>query len=155
MFAAAAAMAIANSPWGDAYAEALHASVGPLSLLHWINDGLMALFFLLVGLEIKRELVDGHLSNWSDRALPSIAAFGGMAVPALVYLAVAGRTPGLANGWAIPSATDIAFAIGVMALLGSRAPTSLKLFLTTVAIVDDMGAVVIIAVLLQGPGRRQ
>ena len=145
MFAAAAAMAIANSPWGDAYAEALHASVGPLSLLHWINDGLMALFFLLVGLEIKRELVDGHLSNWSDRALPSIAAFGGMAVPALVYLAVAGRTPGLANGWAIPSATDIAFAIGVMALLGSRAPTSLKLFLTTVAIVDDMGAVVIIA----------
>jgi len=145
MFAAAAAMVIANSSWGEPYAAALHAMVGPLSLIHWINDGLMAMFFLLVGLEIKRELVDGHLATWPDRALPSIAAFGGMAVPALIYLAVAGGTPGLANGWAIPSATDIAFAIGVMALLGSRAPTSLKLFLTTVAIVDDMGAVVIIA----------
>lgn len=143
--AAALAMAIANSRFGEGYAELLHASVGPMSLLHWINDGLMALFFLLVGLEIKRELVDGHLASWPDRVLPSVAALGGMAVPALVYLAIAGRVPGLANGWAIPSATDIAFAIGVMAMLGRRAPASLKLFLTTVAIVDDMGAVVIIA----------
>jgi NhaA family Na+:H+ antiporter len=145
MAAAALAMLVANSPLAKSYFHALHVSVGPLSLLHWINDGLMALFFLLVGLEIKREFVDGHLSSWADRALPMIAAAGGMAVPALVYLTVTGPTPGLVRGWAIPAATDIAFAIGVMALLGKRVPTSLKLFLTTVAIVDDMGAVAIIA----------
>ena len=145
MLAAALAMVVANSPFAERYFQGLHVHIGPLSLLHWINDGLMALFFLLVGLEIKREFVDGHLSSWADRALPTIAAAGGMAVPALVYLAVAGSTPGLARGWAIPAATDIAFAIGVMALLGRRVPTSLKLLLTTVAIVDDMGAVAIIA----------
>lgn len=145
MVAAALALLVANSQFGNLYAELLQEKLGPMSLLHWINDGLMALFFLLVGLEIKRELVDGHLSSWSDRALPSIAAVGGMAVPAMIFLAIAGRTPGLANGWAIPSATDIAFAIGVMALLGPRVPASLKMFLTTVAIVDDMGAVIIIA----------
>jgi NhaA family Na+:H+ antiporter len=144
--AALAAMAIANSPLAPAYFAALAQHVGPLSILHWINDGLMTLFFLLVGLEIKRELVDGHLASWSDRALPAVAALSGMIVPALVYLAVAASTPGLARGWAIPSATDIAFALGVMALLGNRAPPSLKLFLTTVAIVDDMGAVAVIAV---------
>jgi NhaA family Na+:H+ antiporter len=143
--AAVAALAIANSGLAETYGDMLHAELGPMSALHWINDGLMALFFLLVGLEIKRELVDGHLANWGDRALPSIAALAGMAVPALIYLAIAGSEPALVNGWAIPSATDIAFAIGVMALLGSRAPASLKLFLTTVAIVDDMGAVIIIA----------
>lgn len=145
MGAAALAMIVANSPLSTAYFHVLHVQVGPMSLLHWINDGLMALFFLLVGLEIKREFVDGHLSTWTDRALPAIAAAGGMAVPALVYLAFAGSTPGLARGWAIPAATDIAFAIGVMALLGNRVPASLKLFLATVAIVDDMGAVAIIA----------
>ena len=145
MLAAALAMLVANSPLADSYFHSLHVYMGPLSLLHWINDGLMALFFLLVGLEIKREFVGGQLSSWSDRALPMIAAAGGMAVPALVYLAIAGSTPGLARGWAIPAATDIAFAIGVMALLGKRVPTSLKLFLVTVAIVDDMGAVAIIA----------
>jgi NhaA family Na+:H+ antiporter len=143
--AAVAALAIANSGLAETYSDMLHAELGPMSVLHWINDGLMALFFLLVGLEIKRELVDGHLANWGDRALPSIAALAGMAVPALIYLAIAGSEPALVNGWAIPSATDIAFAIGVMALLGSRAPASRKLFLTTVAIVDDMGAVIIIA----------
>ena len=142
---AALAMIVANSVLAPAYFEMLAAKVGPLSIHHWINDGLMALFFLLVGLEIKREFVDGHLASWYDRALPMIAAAGGMAVPALVFVAIAGSTPGLARGWAIPSATDIAFAIGVIALLGRRAPTSLKLFLTTVAIVDDMGAVLIIA----------
>ncbi|MBX3564335.1 MAG: Na+/H+ antiporter NhaA [Sphingomonas sp.] len=145
MGAAALAMIVANSPLSESYFHTLHAKVGPLSLAHWINDGLMALFFLLVGLEIKREFVDGHLATWSDRLLPSIAAIGGMALPAIVYLGIAGSTPGLARGWAIPAATDIAFAIGVMALLGKRVPTSLKLFLTTVAIVDDMGAVAIIA----------
>lgn len=145
MLAAAAAMIVANGPLADGYFALLHRPVGALSVLHWIDDALMALFFLLVGLEIKRELVDGHLARWSDRALPTIAAASGMAVPAAIYLLVVAGTPGLARGWAIPSATDIAFAIGVMALLGRRVPASLKLFLTTVAIVDDMGAVVVIA----------
>jgi NhaA family Na+:H+ antiporter len=143
--AAALAMAVANSPATETYDRVLHAYVGPLSVLHWINDGLMAVFFLLVGLEIKRELVDGRLATWADRRLPFIAALAGMVVPALTYLAVAGGDPALVRGWAIPAATDIAFAIGVLALLGRRAPASLKLFLTTVAIVDDMGAVAIIA----------
>ena len=151
--AAASAMLVANSGLGNHYAAILHRPLGAMSVLHWINDGLMALFFLLVGLEIKRELVDGHLASWPSRTLPAIAALGGMAVPALTYLAIAGSAAGsiagsiggLARGWAIPSATDIAFAIGVMALLGDRVPTSLKLFLTTVAIVDDMGAVIVIA----------
>jgi len=146
MGAAALAMLIANSPFSPDYFDMLNAKLGPLSSLHWINDGLMALFFLLVGLEIKREFVDGHLSTWADRRLPMIAAAAGMAVPALVYLAITSDNLVLARGWAIPAATDIAFAIGVLALLGSRAPASLKLFLTTVAIVDDMGAVAIIAI---------
>ncbi len=146
MVAAVLAMVVANSPLAEGYFYALHVYLGPLSLLHWINDGLMAVFFLLVGLEIKREFVGGQLARWSDRALPMIAAASGMALPALVYLAIAGSTPGLARGWAIPAATDIAFAVGVMALLGKRVPTSLKLFLVTVAIVDDMGAVAIIAI---------
>lgn len=145
MAAAIAAMIVANSSLSGIYFDMLSAHIGPLSVLHWIDDALMSLFFLLVGLEIKRELVDGHLASWSDRVLPTIAAVSGMAVPAAVYLIIAGSTPGLARGWAIPSATDIAFAIGVMALLGKRVPASLKLFLTTVAIVDDMGAVAVIA----------
>ncbi|MFA7604122.1 MAG: Na+/H+ antiporter NhaA [Novosphingobium sp.] len=145
MLAAALAMLIANGPLADIYFGGLQFRLGPLSLLHWINDGLMAAFFLLVGLEIRREFAGGRLSRWSDRALPMIAAASGMAVPALVYLAVAGATPRLARGWAIPAATDIAFAVGVMALLGKRVPASLKLFLVTVAVVDDMGAVAIIA----------
>jgi NhaA family Na+:H+ antiporter len=145
MIAGAAAMVIANSPLSETYFHALHTPIGPLSLHMWINDALMALFFLLVGLEIKREFSEGELASWSDRTLPFIAAAAGMIVPALFYLGITHGTPGLTRGWAIPSATDIAFAIGVLALLGPRVPTSLKLFLTTVAIVDDMGAVAIIA----------
>ena len=145
MGAAALALVVANGPLADGYFSTLHVMIGPMSLAHWINDGLMSLFFLLVGLEIKREFLDGHLSTWSDRALPALAAAAGMICPAVIYLAIAGSTPGLARGWAIPAATDIAFAIGVMALLGKRVPASLKLFLTTVAIVDDMGAVAVIA----------
>lgn len=154
MAAAAAAMLVANSAWGLDYFHFLHAVIGPeltpklgpMTVHLWINDGLMAIFFLLVGLEIKREFVDGHLSTWADRRLPVIAAAAGMIVPAAIYLMVAGRDAALVRGWAIPAATDIAFAIGVLAILGSRAPASLKLFLTTVAIVDDMGAVAIIAI---------
>lgn len=153
MGAAALALIIANSPLQHFYHDLLHAEygpvltpkLGPMTPHLWINDGLMAIFFLLVGLEIKREFVDGRLSTWKQRRLPFIAAAAGMAVPAAFYLVIIGGDAALVDGWAIPAATDIAFAIGVLALLGSRAPTSLKLFLTTVAIVDDMGAVAIIA----------
>lgn len=153
IFAAILAMIVANSSLGTAYHDAIHAvtgpvltdKLGPMTVHLWINDGLMAVFFLLVGLEIKREFVDGRLASWDRRRLPFIAAAAGMAVPAALYLVFAGSTPGLAQGWAIPAATDIAFAMGVLALLGKRAPISLKLFLVTVAIVDDMGAVAIIA----------
>jgi Na+:H+ antiporter, NhaA family len=144
--AALIALLIANSPFAPYYARLLDWHIGPLSIAHWVNDGLMAFFFLLVGLEIKREFVDGHLATWSSRRLPVIAAAAGMAVPALIYLSVVGADASLAKGWAVPAATDIAFAIAVLAILGRRAPTSLKLFLTTVAIVDDMGAVAIIAI---------
>lgn len=152
--AALLALACANSPLAADYAALLHLVIGPvlssavgaMTVELSVNDGLMALFFLLVGLEIKRELIDGELARPSDRTLPVIAAAAGMIAPALVYLTVARAHPELLRGWAIPAATDIAFAVGVMALLGKRVPPALKLFLTTVAIVDDMGAVAIIAV---------
>jgi NhaA family Na+:H+ antiporter len=150
MAAAALALAVANSPLAPAYFGALHAHLGPLSVSHWINDGLMAVFFLLVGLEIKRELLDGQLSTWPRRALPGIAAAGGMAVPALIYAAFNWNDPETLRGWAIPSATDIAFALGVLSLLGPRVPSSLKVFLAALAILDDLGAVAIIAVFYAG-----
>ena len=145
MASAALALAVANSPLKDAYFAALKAYLGPLSVLHWINDALMAVFFLLVGLEIKREVLDGRLRTWPDRVLPGLAAIGGMAAPAIVYTAVNWNSPETLRGWAIPAATDIAFALGVLALLGSRVPVSLKIFLTALAIIDDLGAVLIIA----------
>jgi Na+:H+ antiporter, NhaA family len=154
MLASALALVLANSPLAGPYdlLLALRGSVriGDFSiekpLLLWINDGLMAIFFLLVGLEIKRELMAGQLSAPSRAVLPAMAAIGGMVVPALIYLGITWGVPGAASGWAIPSATDIAFSLGVMALLGSRVPSSLKLFLTALAIIDDLGAIVIIAI---------
>src|SRR3954447_17407768 len=124
LMAAAAALAMANSPFAPAYFGVLNTKAGGLSLLHWINDALMALFFLLVGLEIKREWLEGQLSTWPRRVLPGLAAAGGMAAPALLYVALNASTPATLRGWAIPTATDIAFALGVLALLGSRVAAS-------------------------------
>jgi NhaA family Na+:H+ antiporter len=139
------ALVIANSPLADAYFGLLKTYVLGLSVLHWINDALMAVFFLLVGLEIKREMLDGQLSTWPRRILPGIAALGGMVVPALVYLTITWNEPRLHHGWAIPAATDIAFALGVLAILGPKVPKSLTIFLTALAILDDLGAIIIIA----------
>jgi NhaA family Na+:H+ antiporter len=152
MAASALALIAANVPGlAQAYFAALHFKTGPaighgpMTVHLWINDALMAVFFLLVGLEIRSEFAGGRLATWQQRRLPVIAAAAGMAVPALIYLAVTRAAPGLANGWAIPAATDIAFAMGVLAILGRHAPAELKLLLTTIAVVDDLGAVAIIA----------
>lgn len=142
----------ANSPWSDSYHELWNSRIAltvaghslDLDLRHWVNDGLMAIFFLVVGLEIKRELTDGHLSTRRAASLPAVAALGGMVAPALVYLVIAGGTA--PRGWAIPMATDIALAVGVLAVAGRRVPASLRAFLLGLAIVDDIGAIVIIAV---------
>ncbi|MGH9180828.1 MAG: Na+/H+ antiporter NhaA, partial [Acidimicrobiales bacterium] len=151
--AAAVALVWANSPWQQGYRDLwdveLSFGVGTFlvvdDLRHWVNEGLMAIFFFVVGLEIKRELVTGELRRWRTAALPAVAALGGMVVPALLYLAVNAGGTG-SRGWGIPMATDIAFALGVVALLGRRVPGPLKLFLLTLAIVDDIGAIVVIAV---------
>jgi len=152
VFATALAMVWANSPYADSYARLreVHISIGAghaelsLSLLHWINDGLMAVFFFVVGLEIKREILAGELSTARKALLPIVAAVGGMVVPALVYLGFAWGD-GTERGWGIPMATDIAFTLGVLSLLGRRIPPSLKVFLTALAIADDIGAVLVIA----------
>ena len=150
--AAALALIAANSSLATNYQDLLYWKVGPvlpragqLDLHHWIADGLMAIFFLLVGLEVKREWYDGSLATPSQRRLPIVAAIAGMALPAIIYIAVIGSERTLLSGWAIPAATDIAFAIGVLAILGSRVPASIKLLLVTIAIVDDIGAVLVIA----------
>lgn len=141
---AVAALVWANSPFAASYHTLWQVSVAGLSLHHWMNDGLMAIFFLVVGLEIKREITQGELSSIQKASLPIAAALGGMVVPALIYAFFNQGTAGAA-GWGIPMATDIAFALGVLNLLGKRVPASLKLFLTAFAIVDDMGAVLVIA----------
>lgn len=145
MGAALAAIIVANSPLAPSYFAALHSVWGGLSIELWINDGLMAIFFLMVGLEIKREVLAGGLATWGQRALPGFAAAGGMLVPALIYIGVNMGNAETMSGWAIPAATDIAFALGVLSLLGKRVPTSLKVFLAALAILDDLGAVTIIA----------
>ncbi|MFW2350861.1 Na+/H+ antiporter NhaA [Qipengyuania sp.] len=148
---AAAAMIAANSPFAGEYEALFYGELPwtPIAKLHdlhlWINDALMAVFFFVVGLEVKREWIEGQLSSAQARRLPILAAGAGMVLPALVYISVAGGNSEVLRGWAIPAATDIAFAMGVLGLLGNRVPASLRLFLLTVAIVDDIGAVVVIA----------
>ncbi len=154
ILAATLALILANSPFQEYYTLLLDTPValqiGALEiakpLLLWINDGLMAVFFFLVGLELKRELIDGELSDFRNIVLPGVGAIGGMLVPALIYVYFNFDDPAAISGWAIPAATDIAFALGILTLLGSRVPTSLKIFLTSLAIFDDIGAIIIIAV---------
>ena len=154
VFMTVIALIVSNSTLSETYFSILktYIPVGigdfklKLSVFHWINDALMAIFFLVVGLEIKREFVEGELSRPKQAALPILGAVGGMLIPALIYVVLNFSTPETLRGWAIPSATDIAFSIGILSLLGSRVPLSLKVFLVALAIIDDMGAVIIIAI---------
>ncbi|KPL95379.1 MULTISPECIES: Na+/H+ antiporter NhaA [Vibrio] len=150
VIAAAIAMFVANSPLNEMYQGVLHSYVLGMSVSHWINDGLMAVFFLLIGLEVKRELLEGALKSKETAIFPAIAAVGGMLAPALIYVLFNSSNPEALQGWAIPAATDIAFALGIMALLGNRVPVSLKVFLLALAIIDDLGVVVIIALFYSG-----
>jgi len=158
LISAIIALIVSNSDYSSLYFEILESyfflgvnNFGiKMSILHWINDALMAAFFFFVTLEIKREFLQGELSNRKQALLPIIAAIGGMLVPALIYIYVNFQNPETLNGWAIPTATDIAFSLGVLSLLGSRVPLSLKVFLTALAIIDDLGAIIIIAFFYTG-----
>ncbi|EDL50481.1 Na+/H+ antiporter NhaA [Erythrobacter sp. SD-21] len=158
IFAAMLALAVANSPLLAGYQDLLDTGVvvgiGSFvidkPLLLWINDGLMAVFFFLVGLEVKREVLEGQLSSWDKASLPLIAAIGGMAIPALIFLTLNAGSPDTINGWAIPAATDIAFALGILSLLGPRVPVALKALLLAIAVIDDIGAIAIIALFYSG-----
>jgi NhaA family Na+:H+ antiporter len=144
IFCTAISLALANSPYGPAYLNVWQQNVGGLSIEHWINDALMAIFFLLIGLELERELYVGELSNFKNALLPIVAAIGGMVAPALFHFSLNAGTP-TQTGIGIPMATDIAFALGVLAMLGNRVPASLKVFVVAFAVIDDLGAIVIIA----------
>ncbi|MEL6738472.1 MAG: Na+/H+ antiporter NhaA, partial [Pseudomonadota bacterium] len=152
------ALIIANSPLAPAYfgtlESKLNLSYGAFEinkpLLLWINDGLMAVFFFLIGLEVKREMLSGQLSSWDKASLPLMAAIGGMAVPALVFVAFNLGEPDNINGWAIPAATDIAFALGILSLLGPRVPVAMKALLLAIAVIDDIGAITVIALFYSG-----
>ncbi|MBX7496297.1 Na+/H+ antiporter NhaA [Qipengyuania sp. 6B39] len=158
IFAALLALAVANSPLVGAYQDLLDTGVvvgiGSFvidkPLLLWINDGLMAVFFFLVGLEVKREIFEGQLSSWDKASLPVVAAIGGMAIPALIFLSLNAGSPDTVDGWAIPAATDIAFALGILSLLGDRVPVALKALLLAIAVIDDIGAIAIIALFYSG-----
>ena len=153
LISAVIALLISNSQYSEIYFNTLHKYIFiginnfglKLSVLHWINDALMTIFFFFVTLEIKREFIQGELSNIKQASLPIIGAAGGMLIPALIYIFINFNNSETLNGWAIPSATDIAFSIGILSLLGSRVPISLKVFLTALAIIDDLGAIIIIA----------
>ena len=158
LISALVALMLSNSQYSEIYFNSLHKYIFiginnfglKLSALHWINDALMAIFFFFVTLEIKREFIQGELSNIKQALLPIVGAIGGMLVPALIYIFINFNNHETLNGWAIPSATDIAFSIGILSLLGSRVPISLKVFLTALAIIDDLGAIVIIAFFYTG-----
>lgn len=145
IFCTLLSLAVANSSLGAVYADFWHAKAGGLSVEHWVNDGLMAVFFLFVGLELERELYNGELSDFRKALLPIVAAIGGIALPALIHFSLNAGTP-TQPGSGIPMATDIAFALGVLALLGSRVPAPLKIFLTALAVMDDLGAIIVIAI---------
>ena len=158
LISAVVALYVSNSNFANFYFQSLdkYLFIGinsfglKLSILHWINDALMAIFFFFVTLEIKREFLQGELSSLKQASLPIIGAVGGMLIPALIYIFINIKSPDTLNGWAIPSATDIAFSIGILSLLGSRVPLSLKVFLTALAIIDDLGAIIIIAFFYTG-----
>ena len=143
-------LALANSPLADQYHHLLEEHIGFFTIEEWINDVLMAIFFLLVGLEVKREILFGELNTNSKRILPGIAAAMGVVFPALIYYLIAGANPNYSHGWAIPTATDIAFAIGVIMMLGKRVSQAMKAFLSALAVIDDLIAIIVIAIFYGG-----
>lgn len=150
LFATVIGLLLANSPANNQYFNLVHAPLGALTVEQWVNDALMAIFFLFVGLEVKREMLFGELNTNAKRVLPGIAALAGVAAPALIFYFIVGNHPEYIKGWAVPTATDIAFALGVIGALGNRVPTAMKVFLTALAIIDDLIAILIIAIFYAG-----